>query len=184
MNSELKLLVAISNLVLSTRKGAATATILADAAKIESSLCKAKVFDEVVSGYTKHAESFVLEGKPLPKRLKKFADDYNEFPSICKLAKKLAEKPDKPSTSSDEKIIAQDPKGFVVEELDAELEKGRAKGCGDPNCELDHSDAPLVFRSPCHPMFGLSASYQEGSIFLSCPLCGDPIAKIKVASEG
>lgn len=184
MNSELKLLVAISNLVLSTRKGAATATILADAAKIESSLCKAKVFDEVVSGYNKHAESFVLEGKPLPNRLKKFADDYNEFPSICKLAKKLAEKPDKPQTSSDERIVAQDPKGYVIEELETELDKARAKGCGDPNCDLDHSDIPMVFRAPCHPMFGVAAAYIDGSLLITCPICNSPLAKIKVASQG
>lgn len=133
-----------------------------------------KFYDGLLDAYKSVAKSFVVEGKTGKQRLQEFVAEFNEFPTLTRLSKDLEDGP--------KKLEAPAPPPVPGEILSVEeLTEISARGCGDPSCEHDHSDVPLIF-NPCHPG-GLFASYWRGVVQLKCTLCGTIVANIKVADK-
>lgn len=174
------LLVALANLTELSKKPNAAVETLKEGFRLNNLLTKKETFTELVSCYKKHHESFVIHGKPLASKLESFVSDFNEFPNIAKLATELKESGSKNVASEKgQAIMAQDPKGYIVEELD---EKAK-RGCGDPNCEVDHSEIPMVIPPACHPNMPVHATYFQGTLQLVCAVCGSFVTNIKVSNE-
>ena len=174
----MQMLIAIGNLTELSRKPSAAVEVLKEGTRLNGLFTK-DTFTELVSCYEKHRESFVIHGKPLATKLKNFVADFNEFPNISKLANELKEKPQKVASEKGQAIMAQDPKGFVVEELDERA----SHGCGDPNCEIDHTEIPMLLPPTCHPNMPVHATYWKGTLQLVCAVCGGLVSNIKVADE-
>lgn len=56
-------------------------------------------------------------------------------------------------------------------------------GCGEPNCNHDHS--VLFLHAACHPSAGTRVSYDKptGLLTIECRRCDKLVAKVKVAEQ-
>lgn len=175
----MQLLMAIANLTELSKKSESTVEVYKEGSRLNGLLKSKNTFTELVSCYEKHRESFVIHGQPLATQLKTFVADFHEFPNISRLANELKEKPQRVASEKGQAIMAQDPKGYIVDEL----EERASHGCGDPHCTIDHSEIPMLLPPTCHPNMPVHATYHNGTVQLVCAVCGSFVTNIKVADE-
>lgn len=154
---------------------------------INDILTDTKCRSSAVAYVRQNVKNLDKEKKPFYVCVQRLAKEYGEYKALVAFAEELdSTKPpdgievvDMPDGTKKTKSDPEVP--VTVRHLDF-LREVHALSCGDPECTADHTDLPMIIRSPCHSMIPAMTLYKDGEILMVCGLCRNQFMKIKVAS--